>query len=70
MDANPLYERTALMAAFIVSPIVARDGSRSGALAHHSASCSCGLEMASTMISSLRLDVAEHLRWHERKAAR
>jgi len=51
-------------AATTISPITAVGPSGPGALAGYEATCSCGLTMKSSMLSSVQLDVQAHIRWH------
>jgi len=51
----------------VISPVQADENGR-GNLAGYRATCACGLEMTSTMLSSLQLDLAQHATWHLSKA--
>jgi hypothetical protein len=53
------------------TPIAERPASERGALAAHTCTCLvCGLVLSSSLRSLLEHDVAEHARWHERRAER
>jgi hypothetical protein len=55
------------MAQHSISQVAAVAPSQPGALAGFQASCSCGLVMRSSMESSVRLDVIEHVDWAARQ---
>ena len=51
------------------SPIIAV-AARDGSLAHWSSTCTCGLEIASTIRTSVDADIREHLAYMDAKRAR
>lgn len=66
--ANTLYGKEALVAAFKISPVVAKPARTAGALDGFECRCeTCGLVMSSSLRTLLDADAAAHARWHERQ---
>jgi hypothetical protein len=55
------------MSAHTCSTIVPAPASGPGALEHYSSTCTCGMVLASTMLTLVQADVVAHLRYHERQ---